>query len=159
MQLEAWAARWGVSHAALTDLRDGLLGLDYAGVQPLTGSSEAAVQASTRLAAARVGARLWRNNVGAYQHPDTGQFVRYGLCNESAAVNKRVKSSDLIGIRPVRIGPEHVGRVLGQFVAREVKSGSWRFAGSERETAQLAFLALVLSLGGDAKFVKAVDSF
>lgn len=159
MQLEAWAARWGVSHAALTELRDGLLGLDYAGVQPLSGASEAAVQASTRLAAAAAGARLWRNNVGAFQDPASGAFVRFGLANESPQINARLKSSDLIGIRPVRIGPEHLGRTLGQFVAREVKAGSWRFAGTQRELAQLAFLSLVLSLGGDAKFTKGVDSF
>lgn len=159
MQLEAWAARWGVPHAALTELRDGLLGLDYAGVQPLTGASEAAVQANTRLAAAAAGGRLWRNNVGAFTDPATGAFVRFGLANESAQVNARLKSSDLIGIRPVLVRPEHVGRTIGQFVAREVKRGSWRFAGTDREMAQLAFLSLVLSLGGDARFTRGVDVF
>jgi hypothetical protein len=115
------------------------------------GKSEQSVQAAVRLEASRKGCRLWRNNVGACK-TDTGGQIRYGLANDSAGMNRVIKSSDLIGIRPVTIGPEHVGTVIGQFLAREVKKGSWRFAGTDREQAQLRFIAAVRALGGDAAF-------
>jgi hypothetical protein len=64
-------------------------------------------------------------------------------------MNAAVKSSDLIGIRPVHL-PD--GRIIGQFVAREVKAGSWCYTGTPQEKAQLTFLELVASMGGDASF-------
>lgn len=158
MQLDQWAARWGVSHAALTDLRDGLLGLDYQGLVPCSAMSETAVQAQLRLEAARRGARLWRNNVGALLD-DRGIPVRYGLANDSKAVNEVIKSGDLIGIRPIRIEAHHVGHTVGQFVSREAKEGSWKFSGTPREVAQLNWANLINSLGGDARFSSTPDPF
>lgn len=113
--------------------------------------SEAAVGVQVRLEASRLGIRLWRNNVGAGYMQD-GSFIRWGLCNDSAAVNAKIKSADLIGIRPVLITPEMVGRTIGQFVSREVKAADWRWRGTDRERAQLAWAELVNSLGGDAAF-------
>lgn len=152
MQLEAWAQAWGVPYAALVALRESVLGLDWQPGASVPGRSEAAIQNDERLAAAKRGGRLWRNNVGAMQDPNTGQFVRFGLANESSQVNARIKSSDLIGIQPVLVGPEHLGRTIGQFVAREVKAGGWRYTATPREQAQLAWLELIASLGGDARF-------
>jgi hypothetical protein len=86
--------------------------------------------------------------------PDGG-FLRYGLANESSAVNKQVKSADLIGIRPVKITPSMIGMTIGQFMSREVKAGNWKWSGSEREMAQLRWAELILSLGGDACFANA----
>lgn len=113
--------------------------------------SEAGILSDIRLEASERGIRLWRNNVGATYTP-TGQFIRYGLANDSAQLNTVIKSADLIGIRPVIITQEHVGITIGQFVSREVKKPGWRYAGTDREKAQLTWADLILSLGGDACF-------
>jgi hypothetical protein len=115
-------------------------------------SSEASTSAIVRLEASRKGLRLWRNNVGAAM-TDTGSFIRFGLANETAQMNKQIKSADLIGIRPVLITPEHVGRVIGQFVSRECKRPDWKWRGDEREQAQWRWAEIVASLGGDALIV------
>lgn len=149
--LHTWAAQWGVPYAAVADLQK-RLGMDGAqGVQDAALVSEAGVQSAIRLEAAKKGVRLYRNNVGVL-NDDTGRPVRYGLANDSPAINKVMKSSDLIGIRPVTITPAHIGQTIGQFVAREVKAPGWRYGASEREVAQLRFINLVASLGGDAAF-------
>ena len=119
--------------------------------------SEAAVQALVRLEASAMGIALWRNNVGVLKD-ERGVPVRYGLANDSSQVNANFKSADLIGIRPVFITPAHVGLVLGQFVSREVKAPGWRYTGTEREAAQLAWLELVRRYGGDAAFATGVGS-
>ncbi len=113
--------------------------------------SEAEVQSGVRLEAAQKGIRLWRNNSGAGKL-ENGNFIRWGLCNESAAVNSRMKSADLIGIRAVKITPDMVGRVVGIFVARECKPEGWTYSGDDTEEAQLRFLHLIRDMGGDAGF-------
>lgn len=148
--LHAWAAHHHISPVALADLQQ-MLGTVQTDPSPQAGESEAAVQNRIRLEASRKGCRLWRNNVGAFEDED-GRFIRYGLCNESHSMNQIIKSSDLVGIRPVLIESYHVGGVIGQFVAREVKAGDWKYAATEREVAQLKFLELVTSMGGDAMF-------
>jgi hypothetical protein len=152
MNLFPWALKWGVSMAALQDLAREL-GQDGAGSIPddLRGDSEGAAQAAVRLEAAQKGVRLWRNNVGALVD-ERGVPVRYGLANESAAVNKVLKSADLIGIRPVVITPQHVGATIGQFVSREMKAPGWTYSGTEREEAQRRWALLVAACGGDAGF-------
>jgi hypothetical protein len=121
-------------------------------VRAAEGLSEAAVQTNLRLEASRKGIRLWRNNVGVAHDPEAGTYVRYGLGNESTQMNRIIKSGDLIGIRPIKITPEYLGITIGQFVSREAKHGAWRYAGTEREVAQLNWIKLVTSLGGDACF-------
>ena len=113
--------------------------------------SEADAQVRCRLAAAKAGVVLWRNNVGAGTL-DNGSFIRWGLANESAAVNAHVKSGDLIGIRPVLITPGHVGQTLGVFVSREIKRSGWRRPTNAREIAQQRWIELVTQYGGDAAF-------
>lgn len=113
---------------------------------------EAQAQNAVRLAASQAGARLWRNNLGAGKL-ENGSFVRWGLANDTAALNDHIKSGDLIGIRPVLITPAHVGQVLGVFVSREVKRPGWRFRPNDkREAAQQRWIELVRGLGGDAAF-------
>lgn len=150
--LHEWAARWNIPAAALDDFRQHTLALD-GGTDELDGLSEAAVQAQVRLAASKRGLRLWRNNVGAVHDTERGIHLRYGLANDSPAVNERIKSADLIGIRPRIVQPGDVGCLIGQFVSFECKHGGWSYKGTAREAAQEAWAQLVTSLGGEARFV------
>jgi len=114
--------------------------------------NEASIQSMVRLEAARRGWKLWRNNVGVLLDA-RGVPVRYGLANDSKAVNQSVKSADLIGIRPVVITPEMVGQVIGQFVSIECKHEGWRPSMTdEHERAQARWAELVLLAGGYATF-------
>ena len=105
-----------------------------------------------RLAYAKAGVLLWRNNVGVAFDKD-GRAIRYGLANESRKMNKKFKSSDLIGIMPVKVTIDMVDKVIGQFIALEVKGEDWTFAATEHEIAQNNFLELVSTRGGYAAFV------
>jgi len=151
MILYQWAQRHNIPLTAIKEL-ESLIGIIDRPGSPATGLSEAAVQQNLRLEGARKGIRLFRNNVGAFHDEDSGTFVRYGLANESEQVNKQIKSGDLIGIRPLTITPQMVGHVVGQFVSREAKPGDWRYSATEREQAQLRWIQLIISLGGDAAF-------
>lgn len=147
-----WATDWGFPAHAAVDLMARLgMGFEPAQFAELEGWSESAVQSKVRLDAGRAGMLLWRNNVGALQD-STGRMLRYGLCNDSKELNMKVKSSDLIGINPVFITPQHVGTVIGQFTAREVKEYGWRYTGDPHEVAQSKFGQIVIAKGGDFKF-------
>lgn len=118
---------------------------------PGAGKSEAWAQSVVRLEASEKGIACFRNNVGALKD-ERGRLVRYGLANDSAQMNEVIKSHDLIMCRPLTIQPWHVGHVLGQFVAREIKAPGWQYTGQGREPAQLAFANLINAKGGDAAF-------
>lgn len=150
--LAEWAAQWSVPAAAMADLQARLGMLDAAAPDAVPGLSEAAVQTRARVQASRLGFRVWRNNVGA-GYSEEGQFMRWGLANDSAHVNRVIKSADLIGCRPFVVQAHDVGRLVGQFVSYEVKHADWKYAGTEREKAQANWAALICSLGGDAKFI------
>lgn len=142
--------------------------------------SESVVQSEIRAEAGRLGILLWRNNVGAC-NDDTGRIIRYGLGNDSPQVQRRLKSSDLIGVVPSRVGcgvdthnPE-----VGVFLAVECKAEGWRFpdawrnstpdeieqtrapadASLRRTLAQWRFVCLVHDAGGLAGFAQSVDDF
>jgi hypothetical protein len=153
--LSIWAQRWGIPAAALAEL-EALVGIDDPRVTAGTmvaepGISEAAVTSRVRLAAARVGIHLWRNQNGAF-YDERGQFIRFGLANESEKQSKLVKSSDFIGLRRTLITPAMVGAYVGIFTAREIKHSDWVYTGTGREPAQLNFINLVNCNGGDARF-------
>lgn len=112
---------------------------------------EKLTQDMVRLDASCKNTILWRNNVGAFR-TEEGRFIRYGLANESKNMNKKIKSSDLIGIKRVTITPDMVGQTVGIFVAREVKRPTWVYRGTEREVAQKNFIDIVNAYGGDARF-------
>lgn len=118
--------------------------------------NETAAQQRIRLEAAQLNVSLWRNNSGAC-YDDSGRLIRYGLGNDSAKVNKVIKSPDLIGLAPRLITPDMVGSVFGVFVAVECKEPGWRRSygtgdKAEREAAQERFINLVTANGGVAGF-------
>lgn len=104
--------------------------------------SEQRIQQEIRLALGRGDVRLWRNNTGCLQDRG-GRLVRFGLCPGS---------SDLIGLRRIRVGPEHVGMDLAVFAAVEVKDARGR-ASPE----QVRFIEVVRDLGGLAGVARSVD--
>jgi hypothetical protein len=159
--INQWAIKHGVSIDALNELRIifGTVSTEPDSMQHSDDGSEGAVQSLIRLEASRKGLRMWRNNVGAYseEHPPT-PGTRWGLANESKKMNTRVKSGDLIGIRPIIITESHVGALIGQFVSREVKPRGWQYSGTQREIAQLKWAELVAALGGDAAFANSTGT-
>ena len=116
-------------------------------------TSETAVQQHSRLLMARLGCQVWRNNVGAYKD-EHGNYIRYGLANESKQENEKIKSSDLIGITPTLIEPHMVGYHLGVFTALEIKASNWHMTpGDKRALAQEKFHTIVRDACGFAGFV------
>ena len=97
--------------------------------------NEQVLQQQIRLQLSRGPVRLWRNNVGALRD-HRGQLVRYGLCPGS---------SDLIGLRQLTIGPEHLSQTLAVFTALEIKTPKGRLSEEQGR-----FLAIVQKLGGIA---------
>lgn len=157
LDLEQWAKRWGVQHAAIVELAQMARACadTYDVPEPKRGDdSEAAVMSECRIYSNNYG-RLWRNNNGALKDAN-GRLVRYGIANDTKEMNKSFKSSDLIGLRPILIGPEHVGRVIGQFWAVETKERGWLWRGTPEEKAQLAFGLFVRSMGGRFTFANGV---
>lgn len=70
----------------------------------------------------RYGGRLWRNNTGIAVFGK--RRVRYGL---------GVGSPDLVGILPMKITQEDVGKTYGLFVGIEVKTPNARVAKAQKE--------------------------
>lgn len=120
--------------------------------------SEAAEQEEIRLLAAQLNWPLWRNNSGACRD-ETGRLIRYGLGNDSAKINAVWKSPDLVGITPILIRPEYVGRIFGVFTGVEVKKEGWRGPSNKREIAQDAFHSTVRAAGGISFFAAGVADY
>lgn len=153
--IDEWAREYGVSSAAVAELKR-RIGIDTGpqthelGIGEPQGS-EGRQQALVRLEAAKKGVRLFRNNVGAIKD-ERGVPVRFGLANDSKALNDVLKSADLIGWTPTPIQPHHVGMTLAVFTSVEMKHESWQYKGDAHERAQLAWLNLVIAGGGRALF-------
>ncbi len=159
MTINDWAVRWGVPPECVAELLDVLQSPAMVPVQDPgpVGKSEEWSQSAIKLRASQTGLRLWRNNRGAVT-TDDGRHIRYGLANDSAAMNKRIKSHDLIGITPVVITPAHIGRVLGVFTSIEAKRPGWKYRpNDEHSAAQLAWAQVVVSLGGFSMFATHPD--
>lgn len=111
-----------------------------------------------RETASSTGLRLFRNNNGACKD-ETGRVIRFGLGNESKRINDEIKFGDYIGVTPITITPEMVGKVVGVFTNIEIKpagalNSTLRKAKKtgSREAAQLKAINLVRSYGGFAGF-------
>lgn len=119
-------------------------------------ASESNIQSRTRLAAVAKHWRLWRNQRGAGKL-ESGNYVRFGLANDSKQIGDRLKSGDLIGWRPVIITADMVGKVLAQFVSVEVKAEDWTPPPLDTKdadaAAQYRWAELVNREGGYAVFV------
>ena len=108
--------------------------------------SERAIQNEILLAASAGGYTLFRNNVGQGWQGDATRLadgsilirnprqLHAGLCTGS---------SDLIGWRPILIGPEHLGSTIAQFVGVEVKAPKGR-----ESKPQATFRRVVTEAGG-----------
>ena len=104
--------------------------------------TEQQIQQAIRLKLGRGPVRLWRNNTGTLLDRQ-GRPVQFGLCKGS---------SDLIGLRTITIGPEHVGQRLAVFAAVEVKSAAGRVT-----TEQVAFIEQLQGMGGLAGVARSVE--
>lgn len=155
MSLHALAVKWGWSVEELRDVQT-TLGLYTPPIDlkhPDYGKSEAWVQSAVRLEWSQRGDHLARNNVGALKD-STGRVVRYGLLNDSAALNDKLKSGDLVGWRCVVITPQMVGYKIAQYAEIECKEVGWQFnANDAHQAAQYARIKMVNAAGGIAGFV------
>ena len=141
-----------VSPEALRELCESALYL-----QPdVDGASEARVQSEIRLAAARRGIYLYRNNRGAATI--NGAHVRFGLANDSKKFGAAWKSGDLVGWETIMITEDMVGSFVARFLSVEAKRRNWKFSGSLEDMAQTAWATLVNSRGGRAIITNTADT-
>lgn len=153
MTLDQWAVLWGVPPAAMEQLRTLTLPITDAPRKAVSDAkSEAAVSERILLASAeRDDLLMFRNNVGAWKHPETGRVVRYGLGNESKRVNETIKSADFIGIWRKRVTLADVGKDHGLLVSTEAKREDEPLNPNDpRTAAQLRWAQAINSFGGIA---------
>lgn len=149
-----WVIKWRVPPEALKELATTCI---YYG-PPEDDTPEGTVQREVRLEAGRLGKYLFRNNRGAGRM-ESGNFVRYGLANDSKKIGDTVKSADLVGLETIFITMEMVleavgqglpGYMVGRFLSVEVKAADWKYSGTLEEVAQFKWANFVNSAGGRA---------
>lgn len=101
------------------------------------------IQRLIMLSTANNGSVIFRNNCGAYTTPD-GYRVKYGVGNPGG--------SDLIGITPIVITDDMVGRTMGIFTAIEVKTKTGKPSPN-----QLNFIDVIKNNGGIAGVCRSSD--
>jgi len=100
---------------------------------------------------------MMRNNSGSLPNPHTGVPVRFGLGNDSKQTNAVFKSSDLIGITPVKCP---CGNTYGVFTAIETKIPGWVPNLNNLEyIGQQNFISIIKQKSGIAGFVESKDDF
>ena len=124
--------------------------------------TEHEIQQRILLACSKGPSRLWRNNV-ALAWTGQAQQIRHRahvVLSPGDVVIRNARplhaglckgSSDLIGLRSITIGPEHVGQQLAVFVAVEVKSATGRPTAEQQ-----AFIDTVAGMGGLAGVARSV---
>lgn len=100
--------------------------------------SEKKIMQDIQVELSRLGARVFRNNIGLFETSD-GRKIRTGLC---------VGSSDLIGWCSITVTQDMIGRQVAIFTAVEVKTETGRvtpeqenFIGAVRKSGGIAFIA------------------
>ncbi|WP_445505039.1 hypothetical protein [Microvirga sp. G4-2] len=106
------------------------------------------------LRASEMGARLFRQNTGMAW---VGKVIRNGhqvVVTEARPFHAGlcVGSSDIIGITPVLVTPDMVGKTVGVFTAYEAKTGKLQATADQKR-----FIEMVRKLGGIAKVVRSPD--
>lgn len=157
MTLIEWVLKWRVPPEALKELADTCVFLGPPEDNTENGL-EGPVQRELRLEAARAGKYLFRNNRGAGRM-ESGNYVRYGIANDSKKLGDTVKSADLIGIETIAVTMEMVleaiakglpGYMVGRFLSVEAKAPGWKFNGTLEDMAQLKWATFVNDAGGRA---------
>ena len=124
--------------------------------------SEQEIQQRILLACSKGPSRLWRTNVALAWTGQAQQIKQRGrlLLDPGDVVIRNARplhsglcrgSADLIGLRSITIGPEHLGQRLAVFAAVEVKSATGR-----PTPEQLAFIDVVQQMGGFAGVARSV---
>jgi len=105
-------------------------------------STETPILRRVMVALAKMGARVFRNQVGTYELK-AGGYLSSGLCKGS---------SDVVGWQTVFVTPEMVGRKIAVFVAIEVKTPTGRITVEQQQ-----FLNVVDEAGGIAGIARSPE--
>lgn len=107
--------------------------------------SEKRIEQEITLKASKLGARLFKNDVG-FAITQNGSPIHFGLAKGS---------SDLIGITPIKITQDMVGKTVGVFISVEVKKDK---CGSYKATEeQKKWLDMIKEKGGIAAVLDDAD--
>lgn len=117
-----------------------------------------------RLGASECGVRLLRNNTGALKD-ENGRWVRFGLGTETKLLREEYKFGDLVGVTPIVITRDMVGKTIGVITMIEVKPDGKLPAvirraekvPDSREAGQLRAIQFIRNLGGMAWFASTAD--
>lgn len=115
------------------------------------------------LKASEMGCRLLRNNSGAMHNGE--RLVRFGLGEDGSVASKKMSMGDYVGITPLTITPDMVGKTIGVFTMLEIKPDGKLSATvskatkdpNSREGKQLKAIEWVRGLGGIAWFATNQD--
>lgn len=158
-----WATTWGVPPAAMAHLfhlLDEYTRPKSAEPEESAGLLESEIIGPALIDASEHDVLLLRNNNGAATDEKTGRLIRYGLGHISKRIGDAFKSGDYVGVRSRIIQPQDVGRLFGQFVAREFKRPGWRYnPNDKREAGQMAFHHMINLRGGDSQFATGPGTF